>query len=92
MHERADRGFLSEIGGFLRRTAARAEQTTQTIERLTIGVVEFDGQFRFEIPSLNGQGRLTPKPSSYRVAPLPRPRPSRAGTRSGQITVIRPNP
>jgi hypothetical protein len=62
VHERPHRGLLREICGLLRRTPSGAEQAAKTIERLRVGVVEFDGQFGFEVPSFDGQGRLTPKP------------------------------
>ena len=72
VHERANRGFLREIRGFLGRATPRLELPAQAIERLLIGVVELYRKLWFEISSLNGQGRLTPKPSSC-FAPLPRP-------------------
>lgn len=77
MNERSDGGVLCEIGGLFGRASPRSEHATQAIERLRVRVIKFDGKIRFEIPSLDGQGRLTPKltgapePPSSRPAGLP---------------------
>src|SRR5207245_8346805 len=74
VHERANRGFLREIRGFLGRATPRLELPAQAIERLLIGVVELYRKLWFEISSLNGQGRLTPQASTRScVAPLASP-------------------
>jgi len=94
VHERSHGSFLREVRGLFIGTPACPEQAPQTIERLDIGVVEFDREFWFEIPSLDGQGRLTPKPfPSLRCPPRSHaPCESHPDTRSGQVTSIRLNP
>ena len=73
VNERSDRGVLREIGGFLGGAPARSEHTTQTIERLRICVIKLDGKIRFEIPSLDGQSRLTPKTTGAPKPPRTHP-------------------